>query len=149
MAEGPRRRPVHRGNDPAQIGIGYGIGGDRQALAKAHAKSGDPERRRKISEAKKGKPRPWAVIEKLIKAGTGRKATAETRAKMSATHKGRGTRPPACRGLTWSPEDDEVLRSLSPKKAAVKLRRTLGAVYSRRWELELPDARRNGASRRT
>jgi hypothetical protein len=111
------------------------------ALAKAHAKNGDPERRRKISETKTGKPRPWSVIKKLIAANTGRKVTPETRAKMSAAHKARGTRPPARRGVTWSPEEDEILKSLPPGKAALKLRRSLGSVYSRRHVQELPDAR--------
>jgi hypothetical protein len=69
------------------------------------------------------------------------KATAETRAKMSASQKARGTRPPACQGVTWTPEEDEVLRSLPPRKAAIRLRRSLGAVYSRRHLLKFPDAR--------
>lgn len=116
--------------------------GIAQALAKARAKAADPERRREISEAKKGKPRPWSVIKKLIAAKTGTRASAATRAKMSAAHTARGTRPPACRGDPWTPDEDAVLRSLPPRKAALKLRRSLRSVYSRRHELGLPDARR-------
>jgi hypothetical protein len=81
------------------------------ALAKAHAKNGDPGRRRKISEAKTGKSRPRSFIEKLIAANTGRNATLEARAKMSAAHKARKTRSPDCRGEPGRPEEDAVLNS--------------------------------------
>ena len=46
-----------------------------EARATAHAKAGDPERRRKIAESKKGKPRPAHVVEVMRK---GRKGCAWT-----------------------------------------------------------------------
>ena len=51
------------------------------------------ERRRKIGDALRGKPKPPHEQERLRSAQLGQKASAETRAKMSATHKARGTRP--------------------------------------------------------
>jgi hypothetical protein len=60
---------------------------------------------------------------------------------MSASQKARGVRPPACKGPPWTPEKGEVLGSLPPRRAAIRLRRSLGAVYSRRHLLKLPDAR--------
>jgi hypothetical protein len=60
-----------------------------RARNKAHAKARDPERRRKIAEARTGKPRPPHVIETIRRAHVGRKASAETRAKMSAAHRRR------------------------------------------------------------
>jgi hypothetical protein len=65
-----------------------------QARAKAVAKAGDPERRAKIAEAKRGKPRPPHVGEALAAAHRGTKHTEETRRKMSEAHKRRGTRLP-------------------------------------------------------
>jgi hypothetical protein len=56
-----------------------------------------PERRRKIGDAQRGKPKPPQEQERLRRAQLGRKASAETRAKMSATHKALGTRPPGRR----------------------------------------------------
>lgn len=105
-----------------------------EARKKAHAKAQDPERRAKIAAARKGKHRPWRVIKAVIKAHLGTKASEETRRKMSESHKARGTRPPKA-GRPWTPEEDELLRTLSPFKAAVRCRRTLRAVYSRRHSL--------------
>ena len=53
-----------------------------------------PERRRKIAEAKRGKKRPRHVMQALRRANPGRKLPEEQRAKMSETHKRRGTIPP-------------------------------------------------------
>jgi len=54
-------------------------------------------RRAKIAAAKLGKPRPPEVIEALRRANLGKKLSAATRAKMSATHKRLGTWPPAAK----------------------------------------------------
>jgi transposase-like protein len=62
------------------------------------AKARDPERCAKIGAAKRGKPRPRHVIEAMRKGRTGKPHSPETRAKMSATHKARGTRPPRLQG---------------------------------------------------
>jgi hypothetical protein len=56
----------------------------------AWAKSQDPERRRKISEAHRGKPKPRHIIEELRKSNLGRKLSAETRRKTSEAHRRRG-----------------------------------------------------------
>jgi hypothetical protein len=64
------------------------------ALARAQEQSRDPEadraRREKIAEAKRGKRRPAHVGEAVARAHRGTKASAETRARMSAAHKARG-----------------------------------------------------------
>src|SRR5262249_13557106 len=64
------------------------------ARAKARAKTSDPERRKKISAARRGKGRPQHVIEALREANLGRPLSDETKRKMSEAHKRKGTRPP-------------------------------------------------------
>jgi hypothetical protein len=64
-------------------------------LNKGQAKAQDPVRRAKIAEAKRGKPRPAGLMERLHDGNRGRKASPETRRKMSEAHMRRGTRPPA------------------------------------------------------
>ena len=49
-----------------------------------------PERIAKLAAAQRGKPRPPHVIEAIRKARLGRKASAETRRKMSEAHRLRG-----------------------------------------------------------
>lgn len=58
----------------------------KRARKKAHAKNSDPQRRRKISEAFKGKPRPPHVIEAMQQGRIGKPHTEEARAKMRAAH---------------------------------------------------------------
>ena len=98
---------------------------------KAWAKARDPERRRKIAEARKGKPRSPEVVAAMSRRMKGSRLTESTRAKMSEAHLKRGTRPPAA-GPAWSAEDDELIRTLPPKAAAERTGRTLVAVYQRR-----------------
>jgi hypothetical protein len=57
------------------------------APAKAQSKAGDPERRRKIAEARRGKPRPPHVVEAVRQAHLGTTHSQETWQGMSATHK--------------------------------------------------------------
>jgi hypothetical protein len=111
------------------------------ARAKAHAKAADPERRRKIAEAKRGKPRPPGLIARLTAARLAKPVSDETRQKMSETHKKRGTRPPWI-GPPWTPEEDDLVRRLSATEAAERTGRTLEAVYSRRRILGVKDGRR-------
>ncbi len=61
-----------------------------RALARANA----PEANAKKAAAKVGVPRPEAVRKKLRRARLGKPLSAETRARMSATHRRRGTKPP-------------------------------------------------------
>jgi hypothetical protein len=113
-----------------------------EGLRKAHAKARDPERRRKIAEAKRGKPRPQHVVEAVRAANMGKKASDETRAKMSAAHKRRGAIPPKAQGRLWTVEEDEAVRTLPAQEAAAKTGRTVRAVYMRRANLGMPDARK-------
>jgi len=105
-----------------------------EARRKGQAKNADPTRREKIGAALRGKPRPWKVIKAVIDAHTGSKHSVATKAKMSATHKARGTRPSTI-GRAWTAEEDGLVRTLPAAKAAVATRRTLSAVYSRRHVL--------------
>jgi hypothetical protein len=125
---GTRRRRVEAGKR------------NRRALAAMHAKSRDPVRRAKVAAAKSGKPRPRSVIDALRRANLGRKLSVEQRAKMSAAHKQRGTRPPKA-GRPWKPSEDRLLYRLPPSAVASKTRRTLTAVYMRRAALGINDGR--------
>ena len=98
------------------------------------AKAGDPDRRAKIAAARRGKPRPWHVMEPAHEARRGPRHTEETRRKMSEAHRRRGTRPPKA-ARPWTPEEDELVRTLPAVYAAQRIGRTLKAVYSRRAEL--------------
>jgi hypothetical protein len=60
-----------------------------EARGKARDKAGDPERRREIAEARRGKPRPPHVIEEMRKGRTGKSHGEETRARMRAAHRRR------------------------------------------------------------
>jgi hypothetical protein len=56
-------------------------------------------------------------------------------------HRRRGTRPPKA-GHQWSAEEDALVRALPAAEAARRTGRTLGAVYARRRQVQLPDGRR-------
>jgi hypothetical protein len=112
----------------------------QRARRKAWAKARDPRRREKIAAAKRGKPRPAHVGEAVRRALKGRKLSEATRRKMSEAHRRRGTRPPAA-GRPWTAEEDRLLPRLPPPDVAERTGRSLSAVYSRRRELCLPDAR--------
>jgi hypothetical protein len=100
------------------------------AVPAMHAKARDPERRRRIGEARLGKPH-----------------SEEARQKMSEAARRRGAWPPAA-GEPWSSEEEEMLRTLPAAEVARCTGRTLAAVYSRRARMEVPDGRwRNGGRR--
>jgi hypothetical protein len=101
--------------------------GTAAARAKAVGKARDPERRRKIAEAARGRPKPSHVVEAVRKGRTG------TRERMSVTHQARGTLVPGTR--VWTSEEDDAVRSLPPKEAARRTGRTLGVIYARRRAL--------------
>jgi thiamine pyrophosphate-dependent acetolactate synthase large subunit-like protein len=44
----------------------------------------------------------------------------------------------------WTPEEDELVRSLPAQEAAARTGRALNAVYERRIDLKVPDGRRRG-----
>jgi hypothetical protein len=73
------------------------------AFAKAHSMARDPERCRKIAEARRGKPRPQHVRDAMLKARKGVPHSEETRRRMSETHRRRGTLVPGM--IPWTPEE--------------------------------------------
>lgn len=103
-------------------------------------KAGDLERRRKIAEARRGKPRPAHVLEAMHNARRGSHHSEETRQRMSDTHRQRGTLVPGT--ITWTTEQDELVRTLSAEEAARRTGRSLQAVYGRRSQLQLSDGRK-------
>lgn len=109
---------------------------DDEARRKAQAKARDPQRRAKIAAAKRGKPRPRQVVEAMSAARLGKHATEETRRKMSAAHRRRGTRPPNA-GRAWTAEEDGLLGTLPDEEVARRTSRTLGAVRCRRALLDI------------
>jgi hypothetical protein len=70
----------------------------------------------------------------------GRKLTAAHRSKLSAANLRNGTRPPNGSPL-WTAREDALVRELRPKDVAKRTGRTLPAVYSRRYLLDVPDGR--------
>jgi hypothetical protein len=110
------------------------------ARQKAHAKVGDPARRKKIAASKRGRPRPRHVVEAVAAAHRGKAAGEQTRARMSAAHRKRRTRPPKA-GRPWTDAEDELVRTRPPKEVAARTGRTVAAVYVRRQVLGVPDGR--------
>jgi hypothetical protein len=102
----------------------------REAIARAQGKAQDPDRRAKIAAAKRGKPRPAHVGQAVAEAHRGTQHTAETRARMSTTHKARGTLVPGTR--VWTPEEDDLARTLPPEETAQRTGRSVVAVRIRR-----------------
>jgi hypothetical protein len=106
------------------------------------------ERAAKIAAAKLGKPRPPHVVEILRRVHLGRKASAETRAKMSAAQKARGTVPP-CAGKPWKwkSEWDALLGTMPDKALAAQLGVNYRTVWRRRKALGVPSCRPAGTRR--
>jgi hypothetical protein len=105
-----------------------------EAWASRQGEAAEAQRRPSIAEAKRGKPRPRHVIDAMRDARLGSHRSEETRQQMSEVHKRRGTWPPAA-GRPWTPEDDELVRTLSIKEAAGRTGRTELSVKSRRRTL--------------
>jgi hypothetical protein len=103
-------------------------------------KARDPERRRKIADARRGKPRPQHVLEAMHAARRGVPHTEDTRRRMSETHRGRGTLVPGT--VPWTAQEDELVKTLPAEEAARRTGRSLQAVYARRSRLQMPDGRR-------
>jgi hypothetical protein len=82
-------------------------------------------------------------VEAVRQAHLGKPTSEETKAKQSAAHRARGTRPPKA-VRPWTPEEDELVRTLPPDEAAERTGRTLIAVWSHRRVLGLPDGRERG-----
>jgi hypothetical protein len=107
---------------------------------KAWAKARDPERRRKIAQAKKGQARPADVVAGMRDRMLGSKLSQSTRAKMSEAHRKRGTRPPWL-DEAWSAAEETLVRTLPAAEVAKRTGRSLSAVYNRRNILKVPDGR--------
>jgi hypothetical protein len=117
------------------------IGRTGEAMrAQGAKKARDPERCLKISEARRGKPRPPHVVEAIRQIWLGSHLTEETRRRMSEAHRKRGTMVPGT--IPWTPEEDELVKTLPAEEAAKRTGRSLSAVYARRSRVGVPDGRR-------
>jgi hypothetical protein len=94
------------------------------ALPAAVAKARDPERRRKIGAAQRGRPMPEHVRDAL-QAGRERVGEPEVGRRISEAMRARGAWPPAA-GRPWKEEEDEAVRTLPPAEAAAQTGRTAG-----------------------
>jgi hypothetical protein len=113
-----------------------------EAFAKAHSKARDPERRRKIAEARRGKPRLRHVLDAMHNARRGSHHTEEARQKMSEAQRRRGVLVPGT--VSWTAEEDELVRTLPAEEVMRRTGRSLIAVYTRRSKLKVPDGHRRG-----
>ena len=111
-----------------------------EALARGQSKARDPERCRKIAEAKRGMPRPPHVLEAMHRAWRGSHHSEESRRKMSETRRKRGILVPGT--VVWTVEEDELLKTLPAAEVAKRTGRTLTAIYTRRRRLGMLDGRR-------
>jgi hypothetical protein len=121
--EGSRRLSTEYGQEPWAI----------EGLKKGQAKARDPKRRAKISAARRGKPRPSHVGQAVAAAHRGTHHSDATRQKMSRTHRRLGTMGPGT--IPWTPEEEELVRTLPAEEAAKRTGRSLSAVYTRRNRL--------------
>jgi hypothetical protein len=101
-----------------------------------------PERGAKIAAAKKGKPRPRHVIEAMRQANLGRKASGETRQRMSEAAKRRGAWPLAA-GRPWTAEEETLLGSILDREVTAWIGPYPSTVANRRIELGIPSYRRH------
>jgi hypothetical protein len=92
----------------------------RKALGVDQCNEGTRQLRSRIAEQRRGKP-----------------FSEETRQKMSATAKAKGTRPPWL-NPAWSPEEDALLGRIPDEEIARRTRRTRQAIYMRRHKLGIP-----------
>jgi hypothetical protein len=114
----------------------------KRALKKAHAKNADPERRRKIAEAKRGKPRPAHVIEAMRKGRTGKPQPPHVGQIVAASNRRRKAMGLVGNGKAWTVEDDNLIRTLSAAEVVQRTGRTLPSIYSRRVRLGVEDKRK-------
>jgi hypothetical protein len=105
-------------------------------------KARDPERCRKIAEARRANPSPPHVMEAMHAARRGSHHTEEARQRMSATHRQRGTLLPGT--VPSTADEDELVRTLPAEDVARRTGRSLQAVYARRSRLQVPDRRKRG-----
>ena len=102
---------------------------DAAAIRKRIEATKRPERNGKIAAAKRGKPRPVRVIEALGRANIGKKASQETRRRMSEAPRRRGARPPAA-GVPWKSDEDALLGTMKDRARQKGLQRPPRPVKS-------------------
>ncbi len=136
VAEGARRRPDERRHASLAVGLHERAVGV-EARKKAHAKNTHPERRRKIAEAMRGKPRPRHVVEAMRKGRMGKPQPPHVGQIVAANYRKRKANGIVPRGRAWTEEDDQIVRNNRGTVAAQMLGRTLASVYSRRTRLGL------------
>ena len=130
ITDGQQRLMVEYGKEP------WFIRAQRKAVSKAR----DPGRIAKIAAAGTGRPMHPNARAALLKANTGRKPSDSARAKMSATRKRLGIRPPWI-APAWPIDHDELVMSHMPApEVARRTGRSLCAVYSRRYKLRQANA---------
>jgi len=100
-------------------------------LRSERIKASDPKRARRIGRAFRGKRRPRHVLEALRRSHLGKPLSQAVKAKISATHRRLGIRPPG-RQPAWSAREDAVVRNRPPAEAAKTTGRTVRAIYNRR-----------------
>lgn len=106
-----------------------------EAVARGRPAADEAERRRKISAAMKGKPRPDDVVEAMREARLGSEASAETRRKMSEAKKGK-TR------LAWADWELALLGQFTDGEVARRTGKTHHMVRLTRHRLGRPPADR-------
>jgi hypothetical protein len=109
---------------------------------RARAKANSPAANAKKALAKLGKPQPPHVLEALKRANTGRKLTAEHRAKIGEANRRIGRRPPA--GRVWEPWELALLGTLPDAEVAKRTSRTELSVSRKRCKLRIEKADRHG-----
>ena len=94
-----------------------------------------PERAAKIAAARRGKPRPATIMKALHRGNIGRRASKETRQKMSVAAKRRGVVPPAMKGPPWTPDEDALVGTMKDRDVGERIGRSESAVSDRRYVL--------------
>jgi hypothetical protein len=115
------------------------------ARKKAWAKLKTAKVRAKRSAAMRGEAPPRSVIEAARLTRLGTKHTAETRRKMSETHRRRWRLTP--RSEAWTKAEDALLRRLPASEVARRTNRSIQGVKARRRRLGIPDGRRRGTGK--
>ncbi|MBA4189529.1 MAG: hypothetical protein C0467_16195 [Planctomycetaceae bacterium] len=110
--------------------------GIAKALLKAKSKARDPERRQKIAEARRGKPRPIHVIEAMRNGRAGKPQSDDTRNKIRDAHLRRGTLPQKA-GRPWTEQEQAMLGQMSDTEVAQKTKRKVSAVIAMRYRLRI------------
>jgi hypothetical protein len=80
----------------------------------------------------------WANIDQVLRLGVRGLPGGDSLARLLRRH-GRARQAAPSGGRDWTPEEDELVRTLPPTEVALRTGRTLLAVYVRCNELGLPD----------